>query len=325
MWIRKREDEARAMHDEALARIDEGDLAGAEALAQRLEAIGWSGCFEIQALARRKAGDREGALAALDRGLEAAPELWLLHQLRGNVLDELGRVRDAIEAYDAALRCEGANVASVRYNRAVASLRAGDPGGALADAEHVIIEAPEAPFAGAALGVAVDALIALDRCEDAVAIVDHAIGSIGGADATLAIATLEGTRAKAMLAAGRGREEIAAACSRAIEGGGAGKDVADVLGALAVEDARPRARFHLVIEVSVGPEERASLPDGATGYVRTMRAIAVNEDEARALAFTLEPRALLAGARIHTLTFEAPDPGTRSRLVSPSGRLYFGE
>jgi hypothetical protein len=73
MWIRKKEDEARAMHDEALARIEEGDLAGAEALAARLEAIGWSGCFEIQALARRKAGDRAGALAALDRGLEVAP------------------------------------------------------------------------------------------------------------------------------------------------------------------------------------------------------------------------------------------------------------
>lgn len=325
MWMRKREDEARAMHDEALARIDEGDLAGAEALAQRLEAMGWSGCFEIQALARRKGGDREGALAVLDRGIEQAPELWLLHQLRGNVLDELGRANDAIAAYDAALRCDGVSAGSVRYNRAVARLRAGDPGGALADAEHVITESPEAPFAGAALAVAVDALIALGRGEDAVAIVDHAIGATGSADAARAVATLEGIRAKALLAAGRAREEVVAACTRAIEGGGGGRDVADVLAALAVEDDLPRTRFHVVIEVSVDPANRAPLPDGATGYFRTMQVVATDEDEARALAITLEPRALLPGARVHSLTVVERDPSTRSRLVAPSGRLYFRE
>ena len=325
MWIRKKEDEARAMHDEALARIDEGDLAGAEALAARLEAIGWSGCFELQALARRKAGDRPGALAALDRGIELAPELWLLHQLRGNVQDELGRFEDALASYDAALACEGVTTSSVRYNRAVTRLRAGDPGGALSDAEHVITEAPEAPFAGAALGVAVDALLALGRHEDAVSIVDHAIASVVGAGAASAVAMLEGTRAKAMLAAGRAREEIEAALGRAIEGGGASKDVADVLAALAPEDELARLRFHVVIEVSVPATERAAMPEGATGYFRTMRVIATSEDEAKTLATSLEPRTLLAGARVHTLSAEGPDASTRSRVALPSGRLYFGE
>lgn len=325
MWIRKKEDEARAMHDEALARIDEGDLAGAEALAARLEALGWSGCFEIQALARRKAGDRGGALAALDRGVEVAPELWLLHQLRGNVLDELGRFDDALASYDAALRCEGVTVSSVRYNRAVTRLRAGDPGGALADAEHVITEAPEAPFAGAALGVAVDALLALSRHDDAVSIVEHAIASVVGSGAASAIAVLEGTRAKAMLAAGRAREEIEAALGRAIEGGGASKDVADVLAALAPEDTLSRTRFHAVIEVTVPQAERTALPEGATGYFRTMRVVATSEDEAKTLATSLEPRTLLAGTRVHTLSAEGADASTRSRVASPSGRLYFGE
>jgi len=325
MWIRKKEDEARAMHDEALARIGEGDLAGAEALAARLEAIGWSGCFEIQALARRKAGDRAGALEALDRGLEVAPELWLLHQLRGSVLDELGRSGEALAAFDAALACEGVSAGAVRYNRAVTRLRAGDPGGALADAEHVITETPEAPFAGAALGVAVDALLALRRHDDAIALVEHAISSVAGAGGEVATATLEGTRAKALLAAGRSRVDIEAACSRAIEGGGAGQEVADVLGALAPDDDLARTRFHVVIEVSLVGADRASLPEGVTGYFRTMRVAAASEEEAKRLATLLEPRSLLPRARVHTLAPEGDDAARRPRIVSSSGRLYFGE
>ncbi|MBX7194004.1 MAG: tetratricopeptide repeat protein [Sandaracinaceae bacterium] len=325
MWIRKKEDEVRALHDEALARIDQGDLAGAESIASQLEAIGWSGCFEVRALARRKAGDRSGALAELDRGLSLAPDLWMLHQLRGNVLDELGQKHAAIEAFDRALRCPEASSSSIRFNRAITKLSVGDAGGALADAEHVITEAPEAPFAGAALGIAVDALLALGRHDDAVSIVDRAIASIREAGADAAIAMLEGTRAKAMLAAGRAREEIEAALGRAIDGGGASRDVADVLAALAADDELSRTRFHVVIEVSLPASERASLPEGATGYFRTMRVIAASEDEARTLATSLEPRALLATSRVHTLEVEAADPATRSRIVAPSGRLYFGE
>lgn len=326
MWIRKNEDEVRAMHDEALAKIDEGDLAGAAVIAQQLEAIGWSGCFEIEALARRKAGDREGALAALDRGISLAPELWMLHQLRGNVLDELARKDDAIAAYDRALACPEVSIASVRFNRAITKLAVGDAGGALADAEHVITESPEAPFAGAALGVAVDALIALGREQDAVSIVDHLIGVADTGASSPAVAALHATRARALLVAGRSHDEVIAACTLAIEGGAGGKDVADVLARLTPEDEASRTRFHVVLEVSLlGVMERQTLPMGVTGYFRTMQVAASSEDEARSLATSLEPRALLAGARVHTLEVLGPDASTRSHLVSPSGRLYFGE
>lgn len=326
MWIRKNEDEVRALHDEALAKIDEGDLAGAASIATQLEGIGWSGCFEIQALACRKAGDRAGALAALDRGVSLAPELWMLHQLRGNVLDELGRKDDAIAAYDRALACPETSSASVRFNRAITKLAIGDAGGALADAEHVITESPEAPFAGAALGVAVDALIVLGRFEDAVSIVDHLIGAADAGASSPAVAALHATRGRALLAASRSHDEVLAACNVAIEGGAGGKDVADVLAALALEDDRARTRFHVVLEVPlVGVLERQTLPSGVTGYFRTMQIVAVDEDEARSLATSLEPRALLTGARVHTIEHLGRAESTRSRLVSPSGRLYFGE
>ncbi len=326
MWIRKNEDEVRAMHDEALAKIDEGDLAGAAALAAQLEAIGWSGCFEIEALARRKAGDRSGALAALDRGIAVAPELWMLHQLRGNVLDELGQNHDAIAAYDRALACPEVSVATVRFNRAITRLAVGDAGGALADAEHVITEAQAAPFAGAALGVAVDALVRLSRVDDAIAIVDHMIGVADSAPTNPAVAALHATRARALLAAGRPHDEVAAACTIAIEGGAGGKDVAAVLAGLAVEDESSRVRFHAVLEVSLANQvDCSALPAGVTGYFRTMQITATTEDEARSLATSLEPRALLAGARVETLEVLGPDVSRSSRLVSASGRLYFGE
>jgi len=326
MWIRKNEDEVRALHDEALAKIEEGDLPGASSIARQLEAIGWSGCFEVEALACRKAGDREGALAALDRGVSLAPELWMLHQLRGNVLDEIGRKDEAIAAYDRALACPDASIASVRFNRAITRLALGDAGGALADAEHVITESPEAPFAGAALGVAVDALIALGRVEDSVSIVDHLIGAADAEASSPAVAALHATRARALLAAGRPNEAVIAACTVAIEGGAGGKEVADVLAVLAPEDDRGRTRFHVVLEVPLaGVLDRQTLPMGVTGYFRTMQLVAVDEAEARSLASSLEPRALLAGSRVHTIQPLAEDASKRSRLIAPSGRLYFGE
>ena len=108
MWVRRKEEEAQSLHSEALARLAEGDLEGAEALGRRLEAMGWAGAFEVLALVRRKRGDLSGAIAALDEGTALAPETWSLHVLRGNLLDEAGRRDDALEAFEVALRCPGA-------------------------------------------------------------------------------------------------------------------------------------------------------------------------------------------------------------------------
>jgi tetratricopeptide (TPR) repeat protein len=319
MWIRKKEDEARSLHEEALARLDAGELDAAESLGRRLEAMGWTGAYEVLALARRRRGDLAGAIAALDEGTAVAPEAWLLHQLRGNLLDEAGRSEDALEAFETALACPDAWVSSVRFNRAVARLRAGDPGGALADAEHVLTEGSSPPFAGEALEIAVDALVALNRSDDAVAIVDHVLSAAEPAGPEV-VGALHGTRARALLAAGRDEREVRDACTRAIEGGSGSARVAQVLRGLLEDDGAPRRRHRVVLEVPTGEQAGGG---EAAGYLRVLSVVAADEGEARSLAASLEPVALRARSSIHEISDEGPAVGP-AHVMPLSGRIHFG-
>ncbi len=81
-----------------------------------------------------KAGDVDGAIAALDSAVahhrgQSAPALEL-----GNLLQTQGRHQEAIRAYSAALDREPGLTPGLS-NRAAARLKCGDPAGALADAE----------------------------------------------------------------------------------------------------------------------------------------------------------------------------------------------
>ncbi len=58
--------------------------------------------------AQHAAGDLPAALSACDAALQVAPQWAEAHNLRGIVLDELGRTREAIAAYREALRLDPA-------------------------------------------------------------------------------------------------------------------------------------------------------------------------------------------------------------------------
>lgn len=335
MWTTRREDEAHAMHDEAVARLRERAWPEALRLADALEAMGWSGGFEVRALVHRARGERGEALSVLDRGIAEAPLDGALQLLRANLLDEAGRGDEALLAYEAALRVGHVAPTLVLYNRAVMLLGRGDAGGALADAERIVTEAPESEVAAAALRVAVDALIRLGRAEHAVSIVEHveAIlrdapaggdGSDAGPTPELALA---GLRAKALLAAGHPREEARALCETIVERGGVSADLLEVLRDLAEPDARPRLRHRAVLDVAVSAEQARAhaLPNDVGGYFRPMVIVAADEAEARALATSLEPRALRERAQLQALVLEGPCEERASFVASGAQRHFYGD
>jgi tetratricopeptide (TPR) repeat protein len=308
MWLASKEEQVERLHAEGFDALDAGDLDGAEAKARALLDLGWSGGFELLALAQRQRGDRAGALATLEEAAKVAP-MWALAQLRGNVLDELGRPADAIVAYDEALGLPGAWQGSVRYNRAVAHAALGHWGEALADAERALEDAREAPFVLPALRLAIDALAELSRHDDALSLLEH----VGGADER-ASALVADLRACALFRAGR-LEAAREAAELAVESGTAGLESARVLARGSAEG--PRQVVRIVVR---GP---SSSPDAA-GFFRLGLVRAEDEREALSLMARLEPSEVRARVLIERFEPQGPERGPAA-VLQLAGRVYFSD
>lgn len=82
-----------------------------------------SGAHLERACGHADAGELEDALRECDRAIELAPEWAEAHNLRGVVLDEMGRVEEAIAAYEKAVRLDAGfeeaveNLAEARKER----------------------------------------------------------------------------------------------------------------------------------------------------------------------------------------------------------------
>ncbi|WP_157069607.1 tetratricopeptide repeat protein [Sandaracinus amylolyticus] len=316
MFFGTREDEAQRLHEEALARIDGRDLAGAREIARQLRGMRWSGAFEIEALAARAEGDLEGAVRVLEEGVGLAPGAWSLQQLLGTLCSELGRLDRALEALDAALRCEGVWVSSVRYNRAVARMRGGDVGGALADAESVLEDPATPPFTLDALRVAIDALARLGRADDAISLV-RAVSSSLAKDDVDGRAALAAFDALARARAGRGEDEVRGAIERAVEGLAMRSEVIDALALLPAPEARVRYR------VTISAPRPPDAPVEIEGYLRVFEVRAHDEAHAVALARALEPSSLRSAIAVEDVKVLGEDRGP-ARVVFASGRALFG-
>ncbi len=105
--------------------LKDGNLKLAFKMARKLEEAGHSACFELAALAHEEAGEVDDALRVLERGISLAPQVWILWQLRGNLLSDLDRFEEARSAYRQGLRLEGSDHSSLSYNLALVLYRSG--------------------------------------------------------------------------------------------------------------------------------------------------------------------------------------------------------
>jgi tetratricopeptide (TPR) repeat protein len=319
MFYGELEEEARRLHDQALAHIRRNELTEAREIATALRTMRWSGAFEILALVARAEGDLEGATRALEEGLEKAPSAWLLHQLYGTIRDERGQHEDAVLSFDAALRCEGAWVSSIRFNRAVSYMRAGFPGDALADAEAVLEDPATPPFTLDALRIAIDALSALGRSNDAISLVEHMKASLTRDDES-GRAELAAFMALAGIRAELGDDKVRACLDEAIEGGAHRRELLDALLAMPHSEDTADTKFRITISVPMA----SGGPEGAIGYLRVLEIHAASDTEAFELARSLEPRALREKITIEESRVLAKERAP-ARVLSASGRIYFGE
>jgi tetratricopeptide (TPR) repeat protein len=166
MWFGTREEEARRLEAEAHAALAAADWEAADGIAQRLLDLGWSGGFEIRALAAEARGELERARAVLEEGVAKAPASWSLWHLLGIVRSDLGQYDDALEAFEWALGADDADTVSVRFNRAIAHERRRAYDLALMDLEPILSLPRPPPFAEDALSLAAACLAQIGRVDD---------------------------------------------------------------------------------------------------------------------------------------------------------------
>jgi tetratricopeptide (TPR) repeat protein len=116
--------DCRLLFDEALGLLDVDEPERALEIGQRLEAMQWTGGFEIQALALAQIDRREDTIETLRRGVDLAGGPATLWELLGNYLSDAERYAEACQAYDEAEKLDH-NPYSLAYNRAMAMSRAG--------------------------------------------------------------------------------------------------------------------------------------------------------------------------------------------------------
>ncbi len=115
--------QAEQLTAEAFEALEAGQGARVAEICAELRVMHYSSCFEIEALLALDQGLPSRALEVLDEGLNVVPELWQLWQLRGNILSDGGQWDEALESYERALPLDGADVNSLRLNRATALWR----------------------------------------------------------------------------------------------------------------------------------------------------------------------------------------------------------
>ena len=137
---------ARALNRQAIARLMQGDAAGA--LADFRRAVEMDGSYaepwNNSGLIRHNLGQLTEAAADFDRALALRPDYAEALTNRGRVRQQQGDLAGARADYDRALACSaGRFVASVLHNRGALRQRMGDLAGAVADFDRALQIDPE--------------------------------------------------------------------------------------------------------------------------------------------------------------------------------------
>jgi len=112
------------LRDDGCSFLEQGQFDEALKCGLRLEKLHSAG-IEIAALALQKQNKPAKAVAVLKRGLRWADQVWLLWHLLGHCYSDMGRFREAEQAYLAALQRPHCDPDWVNLNRSIAFLRAG--------------------------------------------------------------------------------------------------------------------------------------------------------------------------------------------------------
>jgi len=171
--------------ERAFEAIENEDNEQAVAIGRRLQEIGHSVGYEIEALVLDEASEAAKAIEVLDRGLAALPDSWRLWELLGNINSDEARPDEAGKAYEKALACTDADPSSVRYNMALNLARSDKYDEALAAIAPIDIEKlEEAELRLNLAAFKTSVLTQVGKFDDAIALAQSVLGKLREDDFT---------------------------------------------------------------------------------------------------------------------------------------------
>lgn len=321
MWFGSSEDAAKRLEAEAHARLQDGDLDAALSLSEQLLEMGWSGGFEVRALALAQGGRSAEAIATLEGAVEKAPSVWSLWQLLGNLRSDAGDLDGAIEALTRALRCDGVSESTVRFNRAIAHQRRKDPGAALDDLEPVLALPRPPDFAEDALSLAAQCLAELGRRDEAVSMIEIALDACAEDDPRRP--RLFAELAVALDRAAKDATSVRDAFERATEGGATTTALLSLGRRLDPEPAGGGSpitsrRRRLVVQAA------RAMPGGAAlSFLRVFDVVATSPEEALTMSRRYLEVSSRDGARIERCDELEEAIGLELGVYAASAPIYF--
>lgn len=205
-----KDDETTQLADEGYHNLSRGDFARVLEIADTLENLRYSACFELRGRALAALGREEEAVAALQAGTRRAPAATQNWHWLGTILSGMGRYGEALAAFDAEA-AHGGDASSVALNKAIVHHRSGDCVRALA---ALPLRPENAPAAQAWHAYRAAILLGLSRTEEAARDADAAVAlaAVDGV-ATEMIVFARQTDARILLRQGkRADAEAAALC-----------------------------------------------------------------------------------------------------------------
>jgi len=112
-FTRRRQRRAERLYNEGHKALDAHDFENALTIGRKLRKVRYSGAYEIEGLAYIGLDRHEDAVRVLREGLALAPAAWPNWLLLGSCLSDLERYSEALNAYDRAYACDGADIGSI--------------------------------------------------------------------------------------------------------------------------------------------------------------------------------------------------------------------
>jgi tetratricopeptide (TPR) repeat protein len=313
---RRREQRTMKLYGEGREFIDSFDHERALKIGRKLRKLRYSGAFEIEALAYSGLDREEDAVRVLREGLELAPQAWPNWILLGSCLSNLHQYDEALVAYDRARACEGADLTSIDFNRAILAWRRKE----FAEALRLLDTLPPAEreeFRLRVISLRVEVLHALGRDAEAEALAVATLNEVESDEEPREIGKIAAVLTALRRKRGDGRAQL---CADAIRWWRRERHSALLSEIRELHSARSPAAQYFRLVIGGVISESSPLREDADGFFVKVDAVADSPEEA--LAYYRELEDVEAAFSIDESEVIQPAPNDPKGVCWMSGRVF---